>query len=148
MYADFECPFCQAAQGILERVHRRLGEDLLLVARHFPVDARHPLARDAARAVEAAAAQGAFWEMHDALFALRGDLARPKLLRAADGLGLDAQAVEAAFDDGSADERIEADHASGERSGVTGTPAFFAGRTQILGAFDAGSLVDALRGSA
>jgi NhaA family Na+:H+ antiporter len=148
MYADFECPFCQAAQGILARVRRRLGDDVLLVSRNFPVDARHPLARDAARAAEAAAAQGAYWEMHDALFALRGVLARPQLLTAAKGLRLEVGAVEAAFDSGVHDPRIEADLASGRRSGVTGTPAFFAGGAPISGAFDASSLVDALRASA
>lgn len=86
--------------------------------------------------------------MHDALFGLRGQLARPELLRAARGLHLDVVAVEAALDSGAHDGRIEEDLASGARSAVTGTPAFFAGREQISGAFDAGPLVEALRASA
>ncbi len=146
MYADFECPFCQAAQSIVPRVRKRLGDDLLLVYRHFPVDARHPLARQAAHAAEAAAAQGAFWEMHDALFDLRGELERPALLAAAKRLGLDVPRIEAELHAGSHDARVETDLASGRRSGVTGTPAFFAATQPIAGSFDAGSLVDALRG--
>lgn len=86
MYADFECPFCQAAQSILPRVRKRLGDDLLLVYRHFPLDARHPLARGAALAAEAAAAQERFWEAHDALFDLRGELGRPALVGVAKDL--------------------------------------------------------------
>lgn len=145
MYADFECPFCQASQSILARVRKRLGDDLLLVYRHFPIDARHPLARAAARAAEAAATQGAFWPMHDVLFDRRGELARPALLEAARGLALDLDRFGAELDSGVHDARIEADLDSGRRSGVTGTPAFFAGPTRVDGAFDASSLVDALR---
>lgn len=145
MYADFECPFCQAAQSILPRVRKRLGDELLLIYRHFPVDARHPRARQAAHVAEAAAAQGSFWEMHDALFDLRGELELPALLKAAARLELDVPRIEAELDAGSHDPRIEADLASGRRSGVTGTPAFFARTQPITGAFDAGSLVDALR---
>lgn len=147
MYADFECPFCQAAQSILPRVRKRLGDDLLLVYRHFPIDERHPLARQAAHAAEAAGAQGAFWEMHDALFDLRGELERPALVKAAERLGLDVARFEAELDAAVHDAKVEADLALGQRSGVTGTPAFFAGEQSISGAFDAGSLVDALRAS-
>ena len=146
MYADFECPFCLAAQSIVARVRKRLGDELLLVFRHFPLDAVHPLASDAARAVEAADAQGAFWPMHDALFDLRGDLARPGMSRAAKAVGLDRARFEADLDTGRGDTRIAADLLSGERSGVTGTPAFFANGARVDGAFDASSLVGALRG--
>lgn len=147
MYADFECPFCQAAQSILPRVRKRLGDDLLLVFRHFPIDDRHPLARQAAHAAEAAAAQGRFWEMHDALFDLRGDLDRRALLKAAKRLGLDQDRLVAELDSAVHDAKVEADLASGLRSGVTGTPAFFAQTQPIAGAFDASSLVEALRGA-
>lgn len=138
MYADFECPFCQAAQSILPRVRKRLGDDLLLVFRHFPLDERHPRARRAGHAVEAAGAQGAFWEMHDALFDLRGELERPALVKVAKRTGLDTARFEAELDAAVHDAKVEADLASGRRSGVTGTPAFFAGQQPISGAFDAG----------
>src|SRR4051794_6860176 len=68
MYGDFECPYCTAAQSIIERVRSRLGDRLRFVFRHFPLEQIHPHARQAAEASEAAAAQEAFWEMHDALY--------------------------------------------------------------------------------
>lgn len=145
MYADFECPFCQAAQSIIPRVQKRLP-GVRLVFRHLPIDERHPLAHDAARAVEAAAAQGRFWEMHDALFDLRGELERPRLVKAAKDLGLDVPRFEAELGSDVHDARIARDVASAQASGVTGTPAFFAGAGQVEGAFDASSLVAALRG--
>lgn len=148
MYEDFECPFCQAAQSILPRVRKRLGDDVLLVFRHLPITERHPLALGAAHAAEAAAEQDRFWDMHDALFELRGDLERPQLVKAAKGLGLDVARFEADLDAAVNAAKVEADVASAMRSGVQGTPAFFAGATQVDGAFDASSLVDALRASA
>jgi NhaA family Na+:H+ antiporter len=146
MYGDFECPFCQAAQSIVARVHKRMGDEVRFVYRHFPIEEKHPLARHSAEASEAAAAQGAFWEMHDALYGLRGKLRPAELTKAAKGLGLDVVRFDAELADGTHAARIEADEASGRRSGVTGTPAFFLDGRLHDGAFDAGSLVEALRG--
>src|SRR5688500_18268952 len=89
MYGDFECPYCAAAQSILDRVQARLDGRLRFVFRHFPLDEVHPHARQAAEAAEAAAAQGRFWEMHDALYAARGRLIERDLLDHARVIGLD-----------------------------------------------------------
>ena len=144
MYGDFECPYCAAAQGILRRVQERLGDRLRFVFRHFPLESKHPHAQHAAQAAEAAAAQGAFWEMHDALFAARGALEDADLAKHAQRLNLDGDAVAAALRDGTYADRVAHDRRSGEASGVTGTPGFFANGRRVEGAFDAGSLVMAL----
>ena len=148
MYGDFECPYCAAAQGILARVEKRLGDRLRLVFRHFPLDGVHPNARQAAAASEAAAAQEAFWAMHDALYASRGHLAEADLEQRARELGLDAERLAGEVRDGAHAARVEHDLATGRSSGVTGTPAFFANGVRVEGAFDAGSLVEALRAGA
>src|SRR5215212_3056261 len=80
MYGDFECPYCTASQSILERVRDRLGDRLAFVFRHFPLEQIHPHARQAAEAAEAAAAQGKFWEMHDALYGAGGRLGEADLI--------------------------------------------------------------------
>lgn len=147
VYGDFECPFCQAAQGILKRVEKRMGDDVATVFRHFPLDEVHPQAREAAQAAEAAAAQDAFWPAHDALYALRGQLDRRRILRAFAELGLDTARVGAELEAGTHLEHVQADEDGGRRSGVTGTPGFFVGGELLTGAFDASSLVDALRAS-
>jgi protein-disulfide isomerase len=69
MFGDFQCPYCLGAQSILRRVRERLGDRLVFGFRHLPIPERHPLAPLAAEASEAAAAQGKFWEFHDALYA-------------------------------------------------------------------------------
>src|SRR3954453_2256086 len=61
MYGDFQCPFCVAAQPMVRRVRDQLGSRLRFAFRHFPLADVHPDAERAALAVEAAAAQGAFW---------------------------------------------------------------------------------------
>jgi protein-disulfide isomerase len=144
MYGDFECPYCTAAQSILERVRDRLGDRLRFVYRHFPLEAVHPHARQAAEAAEAAAAQDAFWEMHDTLFAAEGRLAERDLIEHARGLGLDAARVDEDLLSRRHRSRIDRDLDTGRASGVTGTPAFFANGVRVEGAFDAGSLVGAL----
>lgn len=146
MYGDFECPYCAAAQSILARVRARLGDDLRFAWRHLPLEELHPHARHAAEAAEAAGAQGAFWEMHDALFAARGRLTDVDLAQHARGLGLDAERVAAELREGTHAERVARDAGFARRAGLTATPAFFVNGRRHEGAYDAGSLVDALRG--
>lgn len=145
MYGDFQCPFCVAAQGMVARVRERLGDDLRFGFRHFPLRDVHPEAELAAQASEAAAAQGVFWPMHDRLYASGGRLARADLIDAARELGLDADRVAAELDAGAHAGRVQRDLDNGQRSGVGGTPAFFANGSRVEGSFDAGSLIAALR---
>jgi protein-disulfide isomerase len=146
MYGDFECPYCAAAQSILARVRSRMGDELRFVFRHLPLESVHPHARHAAEAAEAAAAQGAFWEMHDALFAGRGRLEDADLVAHARGIGLDAERVGRELADGVHAARVERDLDSARALGLTSTPAFFVNGVQYADAYDAGSLVAALRG--
>jgi Na+:H+ antiporter, NhaA family len=144
MYGDFECPYCAAAQSILRRVRERLGDRLLLVFRHLPIPEVHPHAQLAAEASEAAAAQGRFWEMHDALYANRGALEQRDLVRLAKRLGLDEKRFATDLDGHVHADRVARDVATAQASGVMGTPGFFANGRLIGGAFDAGSIVAAL----
>jgi protein-disulfide isomerase len=146
MFGDFQCPFCLGAQSVLRRVRERLEGELTFAFRHLPIPERHPLAPMAAEASEAAAAQGKFWEFHDALFPEQPKLSRETALRVAADLGLDAERMAAELDSGTHRPRIERDIAAAEASGATGTPSFYVNGAQFFGAYDAGSLVEALRG--
>ena len=144
MYGDFQCPYCAAAFPIVGRVRGRLAGRLLFAFRHFPLRDVHPDAQRAAEASEAAAAQGAFWPMHDLLFESRGALAAGDLVSHARALGLDADRVESELGDSTYADRVQRDVESGQGSGVTGTPAFFVNGRLHEGSFDAGSLMAAL----
>jgi protein-disulfide isomerase len=144
MFGDFQCPFCLGAQSVLRRVDKRLDGRLLFGFRHLPIPEKHPLAPMAAEASEAAAAQGRFWEFHDALFAEQPKLSRETALRIAAELGLDADRIAAELDAGTHRPRVERDLASATASGATGTPTFFVNGSRFSGAYDASSLVEAL----
>lgn len=146
MFGDFQCPFCLGAQSILRRVRERLGGRLLFAFRHLPIPEKHPLAMLAAEASEAAAAQGRFWEYHDALYAIQPKLSREEMVAAATDLGLDAERMAAEIEAGAHRDRIARDLASAEASGATGTPTFFVNGARHFGAYDASSLVEELEG--
>jgi protein-disulfide isomerase len=144
MFGDFQCPFCLGAQKSLRRVRERLGERLLFAFRHLPIPERHPLAPMAAEASEAAAAQGRFWEYHDALYAAQPKLSRETMLAVGRDLNLDAERIAADLDAGAHRDRVARDEASAKASGATGTPTFFVNGERFYGAYDASSLVEAL----
>lgn len=144
MFGDFQCPYCAAAYPIIRRIRDRLADRLLFGFRHFPLRDIHPDAERAAEASEAAASQGAFWEMHDRLYESRGALGREDLIGHARELGLDAERVAAELDSGLHSPRVERDLQSGLVSGVSGTPGFFVGGRLHAGSFDAASLTAAL----
>ncbi|HEY5052096.1 MAG TPA: DsbA family protein [Solirubrobacterales bacterium] len=144
MFGDFQCPFCLGAQSVLRRVRERLGDELHFSFRHLPIPERHPLAPEAAEAAEAAAAQGRFWEYHDALFAAQPKLSRETMLAVGRDLGLDVERMEAEIEAGAWRDRVERDKVSATESGATGTPTFFVNGARHFGAYDASSLVEAL----
>lgn len=138
VYADFECPFCAALELRLKH------EPVRVCFRHFPVRAKHPRAWPASQAVEAAAAQDAFWDMHDALYSDQGRLEDPHLWARAEQLGLDVTRFHAQARSDATRERVERDFRSGIRAGVAGTPTvFLADGTKVAGRPE--EIVNALR---
>ena len=117
VYGDYECPYCAAEMPTLTEV--------TLVFRHFPVVSKHPRSRRLAAAAEAAALQGRFWEMHDALYADQGHLDDPHLWQRAERLGLDLQRFEADRRSDEVAARVDRDFRSGIAAGVMKTPTIF-----------------------
>ncbi|HKA26299.1 MAG TPA: Na+/H+ antiporter NhaA, partial [Gaiellaceae bacterium] len=89
-YGDFECPYCGRAEPVVRELLRDFG-DVRYVWRHLPLSDVHPNAQLAAEASEAAARQGAFWEMHDLLLDHQDALEPNDLMVYADQLGLDVE---------------------------------------------------------
>jgi protein-disulfide isomerase len=123
-YGDFECPYCGEAFEVIERVLAVYGNRVALVFREFPLS-MHPHAMAAAEAAEAAGHAGRFWEMHDALYRHQSALTPHDLRGYAEAIGLDGAPVETAIRTGAYRTRIERDVASGNESGIEGTPALF-----------------------
>ncbi len=67
-YGDYQCPACGAAYAPIKAAVEQLKDQVTFVFRNLPLTSLHPNAFAAARAAEAAAKQGKFWEMHDRLY--------------------------------------------------------------------------------
>ena len=141
-FGDFQCPHC----GEAEPVVRELLADTTIryVWRHLPLTDVHPQAQLAAEASEAAAAQGAFWPMHDLLLAHQDALRLKDLLSYAGALGLDLDRFQDDLRRRKHEARVAQDVESADLSGVSGTPTFFINGQRHFGAFDLASLTAAV----
>jgi Na+/H+ antiporter NhaA len=143
-YGDFECPYCGKAEPVVRELLADFG-DVRYVWRHLPLADVHPSAELAAEAAEAAAAQGAFWEMHDLLLDHQGEL-RPRDLHSyAQQLELDPERFRDDLQRNAHAPRVEEDVDSADSSGVTGTPTFFVNERRHDGAYDIGTLSAAVK---
>jgi Na+/H+ antiporter NhaA len=144
-YGDYECPYCGQAEVVIRELLDSFGDQLRYVWRSLPLNDVHPHAQMAAEAAHAAAAQGAFWQMHDKLLEHQDELTARDLARYAEELGLD---VERFWDELRRREyapRVTEDVASADASGVAGTPTFFINGRRHQGAYDIETLTDAVR---
>jgi len=144
-YGDFECPYCGNAYAEVKELRRRMGDRLTFEFRHFPIEAKHPHALQAAEAAEAARAQGRFEAMHDLLFENQKALERDDLIGYARRLGLDVDRFTRELDEHVHLDRVRADQQEALEAEVAGTPTFFVDGQAYEGFHDAESLADALR---
>jgi len=143
-YGDYECPYTRLSRHSVHQLQREFSESLRFVFRHFPLEDIHPHARAAAVAAEAAAKQTDFWTMHEYLFEHQKALEDADLKRYAVELGLDSDRFARDRTSPDVESRIDRDLASGERSGVLGTPAFYVNGVRHDGGYDLESLRAAL----
>jgi cyclophilin family peptidyl-prolyl cis-trans isomerase/protein-disulfide isomerase len=106
-YGDFASSACAELVQVLNEITARYPDDVRLIYRHFPQPEANPLAPLAAQAAEAAGGQGAFWPMHDLLYAnqaewvgLSEDGFRGALRGYAEELGLDVDKFDFDLDSG------------------------------------------------
>jgi Na+/H+ antiporter NhaA len=143
-YGDFECPYCGQAESVVRELLRDFG-DVAYAWRHLPLNDVHPAAQQAAEAAEAAAEQGAFWEMHDLLLERQDALGFRDLLGYAEELGLDVERFEEDLRNRVGVGRIAQDVDSADLSGVSGTPTFFINNLRHYGAYDIATLSAAVK---
>ena len=143
-YGDFECPYCGQAEPVVRELLRDFG-DVRYVWRHLPLNDVHPHAQLAAEAAEAAADQGAFWEMHDLLLDHQDALRPNDLIGYAEQLGLDVERFTDDLREHAGAARVAEDVDSADLSGVSGTPTFFINGRRHYGAYDIATLSAAVR---
>jgi Na+:H+ antiporter, NhaA family len=145
VYGDFLCPYCRRLNQVLRRVRGALGQRLVYVYRHYPNERIHPGAELASTGAEAAAAQGHFWPMYDAIYQRDPKVIdKSAILEIARSLGLDLMRFERDLEDPKLRQRVQEDLTEGRRNGVTATPTIFIDGIRYDGAWDFHSLLEAL----
>lgn len=139
-YSEFQCPFCGrfARETEPALVHQYVDTGVLRIEwRDFPY--LGPESGTAALAGRAAAAQGQFWALHDALYATErkvnsGTLTTTYLTALAGQLGMDTTRFATDMASPEATAGVQADFTQGQQVGVSGTPAFIVNGTPVFGA--------------
>jgi protein-disulfide isomerase len=133
-FLDYQCPYCNQASPVVREISAAYGDRVRFIIRDFPVVDIHADAGYAAEAAGCAEAQGKYWQMHDRLFALNGQLKATDLARAAEQSGLDTAGFRNCMTNHDREAEIEADLRDGVAAGVHGTPTFFFNGQKVEGA--------------
>jgi protein-disulfide isomerase len=138
-FGDFQCPHC----GRYAREQAdEIEADYLATGKARMVWVNHPIfdgSETVAKMALCAADRGAFWDLHDWLFANQssvagsGNLSRERLPMLAEKVGLDWTELEGCIDDPATQERLDADMEFGTENGVGSTPTFLIGERLVEG---------------
>ncbi|MDH3310487.1 MAG: DsbA family protein [Gammaproteobacteria bacterium] len=129
-FSDYQCLFCREFhREQFPRLKQEFIETGMVRFIHKDLPLRiHAQAVQAALSAHCAAAQGRFWEMHDALFTHQGRLTPNLYLELARGLKLDEAKFKNCLENHVPEPGIREDVSLARRLGLTGTPSFLIGR--------------------
>lgn len=149
MYGDYQSTQSANVYRLIKAMQQQLmaslGEAYLcFVFRHFPQMQAHVHAQRAAEAAEAAATQGQFWQMHDALFTHSQALGDGYLVEYANNLGLNIPQFLRDISTQTHLDQINQDIESGLQSGVTAAPALFINSVQYTDIWGFDRLISAV----
>lgn len=129
-FSDFECPACaQGAMGV-QRLMKKYPGKIRIFFKHHPLP-YHKQALSAAKAAMAAHVQGKFWEMHDFLFQLKGQLYEDTYDMAARRIGLNSTQFSSDFQMVEWNDFIDNDLQEGGSLGITSVPTFFVNGVKV-----------------
>lgn len=128
-YSDFQCPACGQFYPYIKDLMDEYGDQIRFEYRHFPLTTVHPMAVPAARATEAAAVQGKFWEMHDKLFENQATWSNSKnanavFIQYATEIGLDVNLFKKHLNSSIIADAVDKSFADARSRGFSGTPTF------------------------
>jgi protein-disulfide isomerase len=96
-FGDFQCPQCGKMRPVIEKMLAQSGGKANLMFLHRPFANLHKWAMDSGEASLAAAAQGKFWPMYDALYSHQDNLEPGYYNGYAQAIGLDVSKFSAAL---------------------------------------------------
>lgn len=144
-FSDYECPFCKRH---FEQVYPLLKKDYIdtgkvkMVFRDYPLPFHEPMATFEANAATCAREQGgdsAYYKFHEATFTKTksngNGLTKDEVYQIATDIGINQAILKACADSLKYAEEIKKDTTDGSAAGVSGTPAFFIGKSDPSGTF-------------
>ncbi|HTE22624.1 MAG TPA: thioredoxin domain-containing protein [Candidatus Limnocylindria bacterium] len=128
-YGDFECPACGQFYPLIKQLKQQYKGRVTFQFRHFPLTEIHQNALISARAAEAAAVQGKFFEMHDKLYegqaSWKASANPASIFEAyAKDLGLDIPKFQQDMKSEKTNDVVQADRAEARKQGYQSTPTF------------------------
>ena len=130
-FSDFTCGACREIQPVLDELMARHGDETRLVFKYFPLRPQGP-SMDLAVAAECARDQGAFWPMHDAIFAPAGSPAAD-ISQLAVGIGLEPTQFERCLAADASRATVERDLDVARKLDIPGTPTLFINGRRLVG---------------
>ncbi len=130
-FADYECPLCQQAAPILQKIEADYKGKVAFAFKETPLP-MHAHAEKAAEAAQCAGVQGKYWEYHDALFATQ-KVDIPDLKQHARDLKLDTASFDKCLDSGQEAAAVQAQLADSQKLSLQGTPTFFINGRMLSG---------------
>jgi len=146
-YGSYACRHCHAAHKVVNNLREQLGDRLRYVYRHLPLTDRALAIRAAELAEYASETEGRFWELHDLLMSRSYEFSDDDLEQVAAELGLPSRDQRIPDIARKVGDRVREDAGSGIHSGARATPTFFINGRRYDGAWDEGSLAEAMLGS-
>ncbi|MDO8489852.1 MAG: thioredoxin domain-containing protein [bacterium] len=136
-FGDYQCPACGVAHGAVKELLKEYAGKITFVFRNFPLDS-HPNGRPAAKAAEAAALQGKFWEMHDMIYEKQNEWSNSKTVSTifigyAQSLKLNIDQFTKDMESDKVKDVIARDTADGITAHVQATPTFFINTEPFVG---------------
>ena len=123
-FSDFQCPYSQRAQPVIQQLLEAFPNDLRHVYKNFPLSF-HKQALPAAKACLAAGLQGKFWEMHKLLYENPKSLEEQDFKAHAQKLGLDVARFEKDLQSDAQMQKVQADLEEARKAEVRGTPTLY-----------------------
>lgn len=132
-FSDYRCPYCQKAHPEVEKLVARDG-NIKLIYKEFPILGPDSLTTaQFALATLMVSGPKAYETVSTALMKLRGAPSVEALVSMADGIGLDAAAIEAKMKSDAVMQALQANRALGKSLNISGTPTFIVGDQLVRG---------------
>ena len=141
MYVDMQCPACAQMMPMYRQIYEKYKDKAAFTVRYYVIES-HVYARPAAIAVEAAAKQGFYWEMLNAVFEYRSnwayvnnnDLLTERLagvFETASGGKGNKEKFLSDLNDASLAKKVDNDNQIGRKDNITATPTIVIGGEDI-----------------